>query len=151
MSLPRFGRPVTSFAGGDWPACRCNAGLGSNVSTCDGPPFMNRKITRLARAGKCGCLGCQGITENRGCTAIGYTAGVRRVTRYEKPGIRQHSHQSQRSKSAADPRKQSPARQCWLWNERLDQSESMARYHCLACSGTSRFRYPQRNFNSTSL
>ena len=26
-------------------------GLGSNVSTCDGPPDMKRKITRLARAG----------------------------------------------------------------------------------------------------
>ena len=31
-------------------------GLGSNVSTCDGPPFMNRWMTRLALAGKCGRL-----------------------------------------------------------------------------------------------
>ena len=31
------------------------------MSTCDGPPFMNRKITRLARAGKCGGLGASGL------------------------------------------------------------------------------------------
>src|SRR5258707_10133414 len=28
-------------------------GLGSKVSTCDGPPFRNRKMTCLAFAGKC--------------------------------------------------------------------------------------------------
>ena len=31
-----------------------SAGLGSNVSTCEGPPLRNRKITRLARGVKCG-------------------------------------------------------------------------------------------------
>ena len=31
-----------------------SAGLGSNVSTCDGPPFMKRWMTCLALAGKCG-------------------------------------------------------------------------------------------------
>ena len=31
-----------------------SSGLESNVSTCDGPPFMNRKITRFARGAKCG-------------------------------------------------------------------------------------------------
>ena len=30
------------------------------MSTCDGPPFMNRKMTRLALAGKCGGLGAIG-------------------------------------------------------------------------------------------
>src|ERR1022692_3329597 len=30
-----------SEAGGRWPLCRTRAGFGSNVSTCDGPPFMN--------------------------------------------------------------------------------------------------------------
>ena len=52
MIFPRFGRPVVTEAGGSWPAYRSRAGLGSNVSTCDGPPFMNKKMTRLARAGK---------------------------------------------------------------------------------------------------
>ena len=37
------------------------AGLGSKVSTCDGPPFMNRKMTRLARGGKCGGFGASGF------------------------------------------------------------------------------------------
>ena len=36
------------------PSCSASAGLGSNVSTCDGAPFMNRNITRLALGAKCG-------------------------------------------------------------------------------------------------
>ena len=32
------------------PSWRFNAGFGSNVSTCEGAPFMNKKITRLAFA-----------------------------------------------------------------------------------------------------
>ena len=60
MILPRFRRPVATEAGGSCPAYRSSAGLGSNVSTCDGPPFMNRKMTRLARAGKCDALGASG-------------------------------------------------------------------------------------------
>ena len=31
-----------------WPCSRSSRGLGSNVSTCDGPPSMNRKMTFLA-------------------------------------------------------------------------------------------------------
>src|SRR3989442_16032943 len=45
------------MASGVWPAYLASAGLGSNVSTCEGPPFIKRKITRLARAGKCGGFG----------------------------------------------------------------------------------------------
>src|SRR5436190_18031321 len=44
---------LASRPSGFSPSCLARAGLGSNVSTCDGPPFMNRKITRLALAGKC--------------------------------------------------------------------------------------------------
>src|SRR5205085_705291 len=33
---------------------RASSGLGSNKATCDGPPDMNRKITRLARGAKWG-------------------------------------------------------------------------------------------------
>src|SRR5262245_61839130 len=32
-------------------------GLGSKVSTCDMPPFMNRKIILFARGAKCGAFG----------------------------------------------------------------------------------------------
>jgi len=31
--------------------------VGSKVSICEGPPFMKRKMTRFARAGKCGRFG----------------------------------------------------------------------------------------------
>src|SRR4051812_25220666 len=47
--------------GGFWPLYLTRAGLGSNVSTCDGPPFMNRWMTRLAFALKCGLLGDSGL------------------------------------------------------------------------------------------
>ena len=53
------GRSSTE-AGGAWPSYFSSAGLGSKVSTCDGPPFMNRKITRFARAGKWGDRGAIG-------------------------------------------------------------------------------------------
>ena len=36
------------------PSSRSSSGLGSKVSMCDGPPFMKRKITRLARGARCG-------------------------------------------------------------------------------------------------
>ena len=35
------------------PSCFASIGLGSNVSTCDGAPFMNKKMTRFAPAGWC--------------------------------------------------------------------------------------------------
>ena len=47
-----------------WP-CHCvSAGLGSNVSTWLGAPFMNRKTACLALAGKCGGLGASGCSSN---------------------------------------------------------------------------------------
>src|SRR5262245_6698044 len=44
------------------PSSRSSRGLGSNVSTCDGPPSMNRKMTLRAFAGKCGVFGASGFT-----------------------------------------------------------------------------------------
>src|SRR5262245_6101827 len=38
-------------------------GLGSKVSTCDGPPFMNRWTTCLTLEGKCGAFGASGSDE----------------------------------------------------------------------------------------
>ena len=43
------------------PLSRARAGLWSNVSTCDGPPRMQAKITRLALGRKCGGLGSNGL------------------------------------------------------------------------------------------
>ena len=37
-------------------------GLGSNVSTCDGPPFRKMWMTCFALAAKCGCLDDSGET-----------------------------------------------------------------------------------------
>src|SRR5262249_24442056 len=42
------------------PCHMVSMGLGSNVSTCDGPPFMNRWMTRLALGVKCGLRGASG-------------------------------------------------------------------------------------------
>src|SRR5579884_2870002 len=63
-----FWRVVPSL---DWPAYFSSAGLGSKVSTCDGPPFMNKKMTRLARGGKCGAFGASGLLAalTAACTA----------------------------------------------------------------------------------
>ncbi len=36
-------------------------GFGSSRSTCEGAPFMQRKITRLAVAGKCEAFGASGF------------------------------------------------------------------------------------------
>ena len=53
-------RSVASVLGTGLPAYRASAGLGSNVSTCEGPPLRKKWITRLARAGKCGVRGRSG-------------------------------------------------------------------------------------------
>src|SRR3954468_14612763 len=42
------------------PSYLSSSGLGSNVSTCEGAPFMNRKTTCLALPGKCGDFGASG-------------------------------------------------------------------------------------------
>src|SRR5829696_6845901 len=49
--------------GGACPLYFASAGFGSKVSTCDGPPDMNRKITRFARGAKCGCFRESGLAE----------------------------------------------------------------------------------------
>ena len=47
--------------GSGLPAYFLSAGFGSNVSTCEGPPFMKRWITCFALAGNCGALGRSGL------------------------------------------------------------------------------------------
>src|SRR5689334_17444826 len=46
--------------GNGWPAYFVSAGLGSNVSTCDGPPLRKKWTTRLAFGGKCGAWAARG-------------------------------------------------------------------------------------------
>jgi hypothetical protein len=45
-------RSVVKLTGAAWSAYLASAGLGSKVSTCDGPPFKKKWITRLARGAK---------------------------------------------------------------------------------------------------
>ena len=48
-------RSVEIFGPGiGWPSYFVSAGLGSKVSTCDMPPFRNRKMTCFALGAKCG-------------------------------------------------------------------------------------------------
>src|SRR2546430_11465527 len=54
-------RSVFNVIGMALPPYWASEGLGSNVSTCDGPPFMKRCSTRFALAGKGGCLGAMGF------------------------------------------------------------------------------------------
>src|SRR5438093_10509785 len=52
------------FANGNGlPSSRVNSGFGSNVSTCETPPTMKRKMIRFARAAKCGKLAASGLAD----------------------------------------------------------------------------------------
>lgn len=53
-----------------WPLYFCSIGLGSNVSTWEGPPLRKRKMTCLAVAGKCGALGAIGAGVSAVCVAF---------------------------------------------------------------------------------
>src|SRR5262249_34540502 len=61
ISVPERFRVTRNASGGRSPSCFVSIGLGANVSTCDGPPFMNRKITRFARGAKGGDRGASGV------------------------------------------------------------------------------------------
>src|SRR4051794_34796113 len=70
ISDPPPFRPVLIMAaGGSSPLYLASIGLGSKVSTCDGPPFMNRKMTRLALGRKWGVFGARGLSA-RGIAAV---------------------------------------------------------------------------------
>ena len=53
MSEPVLRSVATVPPGSGCPWYFASIGFGSKLSTCDSPPFMNRKITRVARAGWC--------------------------------------------------------------------------------------------------
>ena len=71
-------------------------GLGSKVSTCDGPPFMNRKMTRLAFAANIGALGASWIVGGPGGGGEEAFAG-------------EHRRQTQGAETAADLAQRLPA------------------------------------------
>ncbi len=56
ISEPVLRSVATVPPGSGWPWYLSSIGFGSKLSTCDRPPFMNRKITCLARAGWCSPL-----------------------------------------------------------------------------------------------
>jgi hypothetical protein len=51
ISAPVFRSVAIEPPGSGWPWYLSSIGFGSKLSTCDSPPFMNRKITRFAFAG----------------------------------------------------------------------------------------------------
>ena len=53
IRLPVLRWVATVPPGSGWPWYLSSIGFGSKLSTCDTPPFMNRKMTRLACAGWC--------------------------------------------------------------------------------------------------
>src|SRR5688572_6009862 len=53
IRVPVLRSVATVPPGSGWPWYLASIGLGSKLSTCDSPPFMNRKMTCLARAGWC--------------------------------------------------------------------------------------------------
>ena len=65
LSTPRRVLTGPNDAGSFWPCRRVSSGLGSKVSTCDGPPDMNRKMTRFAVGSKCGSFGASGSASRR--------------------------------------------------------------------------------------
>ena len=53
-------------SGSCWPLSSVSFGLGSNRSSCDGPPSMKMKMQRLARGAKCGGRTASGARALRG-------------------------------------------------------------------------------------
>src|SRR6266571_745674 len=60
-AAPVFRSVLMYSPGNGCPAYFSNAGLGSNESTCDGPPLRKKCTTRLALPGKCGALDESGL------------------------------------------------------------------------------------------
>ena len=72
-----------------WPCSRVSRGLGSNVSTCDGPPSMNRKITLLAPwPRKCVGRGSQRIALQRVVGRLARDNAVGRIACQRRQGQR---------------------------------------------------------------
>jgi hypothetical protein len=70
---------------GFFPSWVLSAGFGSNVSTWLGPPFMNRKMTRFAFAGKCAPAAARGASNPARPSAPNPMPAVCRRSRREGP------------------------------------------------------------------
>ena len=55
------------------PASSWSSGFGSNVSMCDGPPSMKRKITFFALGAKCGFFGASGLMDCGAASALPFS------------------------------------------------------------------------------
>src|SRR5688572_5841953 len=62
------------------PSRSYSLGLWSKVSTCDGPPYMNRKMTLLAFGANWEARGASGLT-------VGWAAPAARALRPKKPTL----------------------------------------------------------------
>ena len=58
-------RPFTKLPGSVFPDSRASSGFGSQVSTWETPPCMNRQMTFLARGVSCGVFGASGFVVAR--------------------------------------------------------------------------------------
>src|ERR1700722_18405192 len=62
--FPVLVRSSFGFSNGSgFPLSLASRGFGAKVSTCDGPPDMNRKMMRFALAGYCGGLTSKGFVD----------------------------------------------------------------------------------------
>src|SRR6185295_17841486 len=73
-------RSVRKLTGIGLPAHFFSKGLGSKLSSCDGPPFMKRWITRLALGAKCGGLRANGDRDDCPIASTACTAPTPRKT-----------------------------------------------------------------------
>src|SRR6185503_7825731 len=73
-------RSVRKLTGIGLPAHFFSDGLGSKLSSWEGPPFMKRWITRLALGAKCGCFGTNGDRDGSPVASTACTAPIPRKT-----------------------------------------------------------------------
>src|SRR6058998_153321 len=66
-------------------------GFGSNVSICEGPPSMKRKITDFALGAKCGDFGARGFVPGGGAAEANLSARRYASARPPNPFAHRHS------------------------------------------------------------
>ena len=87
---------------------------------------MNRKITRLARAGKCGGLGASG-SRGTASSVPPRAPAARGAVQHQIPASASTLRQPQRTEAAADPAKKARRGQGRAGTDRRDRSRSPGR------------------------